>query len=443
MRASWRTPARLVTLAFLLATAVGTGLLLLPASRPAGVAPDLMAAAFTTVSAVCVTGLTTVDTATMWTPFGQTVILLLIHVGGLGVMTLATLLALAVRRRVGLSDTLVAQAESHTPDLGSVRRVIAKVLLVMVVVETAVALVLTARFRLTYHDDWSTAVWHGVFHAGSAFNNAGFALYSDNLIGFVTDPWIILPLCLAVILGGLGFPVLRELRHRWRAPQRWTIHTRLTVWGTLFLLVGGTVAFWLAEATGGDTLFDLDRPGQLVGAVAGGVFPRTAGFNTVDYGEVTEETKGFTTALMFIGGGSAGTAGGVKVTTFLVLAYVIWAEVRGERDVVIGSRRVSTEVQRQALSVALLAVGLVATAIMAMLMLTDLPTLDVVFEVVSAFATVGLSTGITPELPVPAQIVLMLLMFIGRVGTITVASALALNTRPRHYRLPEERPLVG
>lgn len=161
MRASWRTPARLVTLAFLLATAVGTGLLLLPASRPAGVAPDLMAAAFTTVSAVCVTGLTTVDTATMWTPFGQTVILLLIHVGGLGVMTLATLLALAVRRRVGLSDTLVAQAESHTPDLGSVRRVIAKVLLVMVVVETAVALVLTARFRLTYHDDWSTAVWHG------------------------------------------------------------------------------------------------------------------------------------------------------------------------------------------------------------------------------------------------------------------------------------------
>lgn len=246
-----------------------------------------------------------------------------------------------------------------------------------------------------------------------------------------------------MILGGLGFPVLRELRHRWRAPQRWTIHTRLTVWGTLFLLVGGTVAFWLAEATGGDTLFDLDRPGQLVGAVAGGVFPRTAGFNTVDYGEVTEETKGFTTALMFIGGGSAGTAGGVKVTTFLVLAYVIWAEVRGERDVVIGSRRVSTEVQRQALSVALLAVGLVATAIMAMLMLTDLPTLDVVFEVVSAFATVGLSTGITPELPVPAQIVLMLLMFIGRVGTITVASALALNTRPRHYRLPEERPLVG
>lgn len=437
------SPARLITGAFALAVIVGTLLLLLPISRQPGTPADVMVAAFTTVSAVCVTGLTTVDTATYWTPFGQAVILGLIQVGGLGVMALATLLTLAVRGRLGLRTTLVAQADTHSTSLGDVRVILLRMVVMMLSIEAVVATVLTLRFHFAYGSDWDAALWQGIFHAGSAFNNAGFALFSDNLMGMVTDVWIIGPICAAVILGGLGFPVLRELWHRWRTPRHWSLHTTLTIWGTVVLLGLGIAGFWIIEGLPGGTLDGMSPGGQAIGALGGGVFPRTAGFNSVDYGQVRDETEAITTGLMFIGGGSAGTAGGIKITTFLILGAVILAEVRGEPDVTIGHRRVSADVQRQALTVVLLAVGLVALAVFITLSVTNLPMLDVMFEVVSAFATVGLSTGITPDLPVAAQLVLMALMFIGRVGTITVASALALNTRTRRYRYPEERPIVG
>lgn len=443
MRALWGHPARLVAGAFAGAVVLGTLLLMLPASRPPEASADLMVAAFTTVSAVCVTGLITVDTATYWTPFGQAVILALIHVGGLGVMALATLLTLAVRGRLGLRSTLVAQAETHTTALGDVRRVLGRVVVMMLAIEAVVAVVLILRLRQSYGQEWGSAAWEGVFHAGSAFNNAGFSLYSDSLTGFVADPWIIVPICSAVILGGLGFPVLRELRHRWRRPATWSLHTRITVWGSVILLLVGVSLFALFETTDGGTLAGQGIAGKALGSLAGGVFPRTVGFNSVDYGNVRDETEAITTMLMFIGGGSAGTAGGIKVSTFFILGFVILAEARGEPDVSIGGRRVGTDVQRQALSVSLLAVGLVAVAIVATMTVTDLPAIDVSFEVVSAFATVGLSTGITADLPPAAQIILMALMFVGRVGSITVASALAVNTRHRHYRLPEERPIVG
>lgn len=442
VRLFWAHPARMVTLGFLAVVAVGTSLLMLPAAHgPAG-RSDLLVAAFTTVSATCVTGLITVDTATYWSPFGHVVILVLIQVGGFGVMTLATLIALAVRGRLGLRTSLAAQADTHSRSLGDVRSIVRRMLHLVLVIEGVVWLMLTLRLALGYGMSWTQALWFGLFHAVSAFNNAGFALYPDNLIGFVGDLWIIGPICVGFVLGGLGFPALRELlRHR---PSRtWTVHTRLTVWGSLCLMVVGVVSFWFFESRAAGTLAGMPPWHQVVGALGGGLFPRTAGFNSVDYGAVTDETEAITMVLMFIGGGSAGTAGGIKVSTFLVLAAVIWSEVRGEPDVVIGRRRISTEVQRQALSVALLAVGLVITSTIAVMVLTDLPSLDVGFEVVSAFATVGLSTGITAQLPWPAQLLLMGLMFLGRLGPITVAAALALNTRHRHYRLPEERPIVG
>lgn len=222
------------------------------------------------------------------------------------------------------------------------------------------------------------------------------------------------------------------------------MHTRLTVWGSAVLMVIGTALFWWFESRPEGTLSHLGPWGQFVGALAGGLFPRTAGFNSIDYAAASDESLAITTVLMFIGGGSAGTAGGVKITTFLILAYVIWSEVRGEPDVIIGRRRISSAIQRQALSVALLAVGLVVVSTIYLMSRTEgIRPADLLFEVVSAFATVGLSTGITAALPWDAQMLLMLLMFLGRVGPITVAAALALNTRHRHYRLPEERPIVG
>lgn len=446
MRSRWdgvAHPARIVPFAFLAAVVIGAVLLSLPISTPGPTRPPMLTAAFTSVSAVCVTGLTTVDTATYWSPFGQVVILGLIQVGGFGIMTLATLLGLLVVGKLRLKSSLIAQAETHTLNIGDVRHVMRRVAITMLAFEVAFAAILTARFRVRYDDTWGDAAWHGIFHSVSAFNNAGFALYSDNLIGFVDDAWIMLPICVAVIAGGIGFPVLFELRRRWRTPREWTVHTRLTVYGSLVLLVFGVGAFLALEWANGGTLGGLTPWGKIIGGITGGVVPRTAGFNTVDYGQITPETMAVNYFLMFIGGGAAGTAGGIKVTTFFLLAFVIWSEIQGERDTNIAHRKIGSQTLRQALTVVLLALAAIAAGTMAILLVTDYALDVVLFETISAFATVGLSTGITPELPPAAEVTLMVLMFVGRVGTITVASALALKSRHRHFHLPEERPIIG
>jgi len=443
MRSPLRHPARIVPAAFALASLAGTLLLSLPSATSTGQRAQVLDAAFTSVSAVCVTGLVTVDTATYWSPFGQAVILSLVQVGGFGIMTLATLLVVLVGARLNLSSSLVAQAETHALNVGDVRDVVRRIAVTMLACEAALAALLTFRFRVGYDHDWPQALWLGVFHSVTAFNNAGFALSSDNLMGFATDAWILLPICVGVIVGGIGFPVLFELRRRWRHPRLWSVHVRLTVYGSALLLAMGAVAFLALEWSNPGTLGPMSPGNKILGGLAGSVMPRTAGFNTVDYAAVTPETVMVTSLLMFIGGGSAGTAGGIKVATFFLLAFVIWTEVRGERDTTIAHRRISTSTMRQALTVALLGIAVVAAGTVALLLATDLATDVVAFEATSAFATVGLSTGITAGLPASAKLTLMGLMFVGRVGTITVASALALRTRHHHYRLPEERPIVG
>jgi potassium uptake TrkH family protein len=436
-------PVRAVPLAFLLVIIIGAALLMLPAARTDGGSEGFMPALFTSVSAVCVTGLITVDTATFWTPLGQGIILGLIQVGGFGIMTLATLLALLVRKSIGLRGQLVAQSETHTLNLGDVRAVLVRVAKIMLTFEAATALVLTARFWIAYDQDTGNALWHGIFHAVSAFNNAGFSVYSNNLIGFAEDPWIITPICLAIIAGGLGFPVIIQLTRGEIKPKNWTTHLRLTIYGTLSLLVTGMALFAAFEWNRNETLGQLSLTGKILGSFAGSVFPRTAGFNSIDYGAASPETLMVTNILMFIGGGSAGTAGGIKISTFLVLGFAIWNEVRGRDHVTIAHRSISSSSQRQALSVALLGIAAVITGTMLLLMFTDYSLEKVLFESISAFATVGMSTGITYKLPPAAEWVLMALMFTGRIGTVAVASALALSARPRLYRLPEERPIIG
>lgn len=436
-------PVRLVPLAFLAVIIVGAGMLMLPISRTGDSGDIVTTAFFTAVSSVCVTGLITVDTATYWTPFGHGVILALIQVGGFGIMSLATLLALFVRKTIGLRGQLVAQSETHTLNFGDVKSVLFKVLKIMAVFEACTALFLTVRFWIAYDDNPGTALWHGVFHAISAFNNAGFALYSDNLIGFAEDPWIIVPICAAIVAGGLGFPVIIQLFRTGLKFKNWTVHLRLTVYGSLLLLGAGIVLFAAFEWNRPETLGPLSFTGKLLGSLAGGVFPRTAGFNSIDYGVATPETLMVTNILMFIGGGSAGTAGGIKITTFLVLGFAIWNEVRGREQVTIAHRSISSSTQRQALTVALLGVGAVVLGTLLLLMVTDYSLEKVLFETISAFGTVGLSTGITYHLPPTAEWVLMALMFTGRIGSVTVASAIALASRPRLFMLPEERPIIG
>jgi len=439
-----RHPGRIVPVLFSIFLTIGTILLCLPISRTNGdEAPNVLAAAFTAVSASCVTGLAVVDTATYWSTFGQFVIMLLIQVGGFGIMTMATLLAILAGGRLGLSTRLVAQSESHASSMGNVKAILRTIGTTVVITEVFVGLVLAARFYFGYGYSLGSALWQGLFHSISAFNNAGFALYSDGLMGFNQDIWIIGPISAAIVAGGLGFPVFYELYRRWRVPEKWTVHAKVTILGYFSLLLVGCVGFAAFEWNNDGTIGQMSLWGKFVNVLLGGITPRTAGFNSIDYGKASHETWALNDALMFIGGGSAGTAGGIKVGTFILLAFVIWNEIRGETDVVVGNRTVPRELLRQAVTVVLLAIGVVALGMMTLLILTDY-SLDVIaFEAISAFGTVGLSTGITPVLPGAAQLVLMALMYVGRIGTVTTATALALNTRHRHYRLPEERPIIG
>jgi len=441
--ASLRNPARLVPIGFFITILFGTALLMLPMAQAGPGGAPFLTALFTATSAVCVTGLITVDTPTYWSNFGQGIILFLIQIGGFGIMTGATMLGLLVTRRLKLHHRLLAQAETPTFSLGQVSSVLKLVLVTTVVVELVVAAVLTARFSVHYQQSAGEAVWNGVFHAVSAFNNAGFARFSDNVMGFALDPIILFPLMIAVILGGIGFPVLYELRSELFCPARWSLHTKLTLLGTAILLVTGFASVLAFEWRNPGTLGPMGLAGKFQSALFHSVVTRTAGFNSIDIAQLRPETLFLSDALMLIGGGSAGTAGGIKVTTFLVLGLIVWAEVRGEPDASAFGRRISTEVLRQALTVVLLAVGIVGASTLILLSLTRFGLSEVLFEVVSAFATVGLSTGITPKLPPGGQLALILLMFIGRVGTVTVATALALKTSPRPYRYPQERPIVG
>ena len=438
-----RHPSQYIVVAYSIATVIGTILLRLPWATAPGRKTDLLTALFTSTSSVTITGLTVVDTATHWSIFGQLVILVLVQLGGLGILTLATLLGILVSHRLGLRRRLMAQTESNTLGLGDVRRVVRRVTVLSLSIEGVLAVVLALRWWIGYGESAGRAAYLGVFHSVSAFNNAGFALFSDNLVSFVTDAWLLVPIIIAVIVGGLGTPVLYELWRETRTPKTWSVHTKITVLVSTALLIGGFAVFTLIEWSNPATLGPLSAGGKLLAGMTMSVMPRSAGFNTIDYGVASPESLLLTDVFMFIGGGSAGTSGGIKVTTFALLAFVLLAEVRGDPEVSVFRRTLPVSAIRQALTVALLAVAMVMTGAAAIEITSRYGLESSLFESISAFATAGLSTGITPSLSGPSQLVLVFLMFAGRLGTITLASALALRERQRMYRYPDERPIVG
>ena len=438
----FRHSGQVVVAAFASAVAAGTAVLMLPISTQAPGSAPFVTALFHATSAVCVTGLSTVDTPNYWTPFGQVVILVLIQIGGFGVMTLASLLAVVLTRKLGLRSRLVAASETKAQGIGDVRRLLFGVLRVTVVVEVLTAVMLALRWWLGYGEPFGRAVWLGIFHAVSAFNNAGFALFSDNLMGHARDPWIIGPIAVAIVLGGLGFPVIVEL-WRTRTPRHWSLHTKITLSMTVLLLVLGAVVICAMEWTNPKTLGPMGVVDKLLVGAFHSVSPRTAGFNAWDYGQVDEGTLLVTMVLMFIGGGAAGTAGGIKVTTFFLLFAAIVAELRGDTHATVFERRIADRTLRQALTVSLIGVAAVVGTTLVLTQLTDIRLAHLLFESTSAFATVGLSTGITARLPEAGQLLVTLLMFLGRLGPITLVSALALRESTRRYTYPEGRPLIG
>ncbi|GAB7193220.1 potassium transporter TrkG [Kineococcus sp. NUM-3379] len=436
-------PARIVVLAFSTVAAVGTALLWMPFSREGPGAATFVEALFTAVSALCVTGLVVVDTGEHWSTAGHVVILALAQIGGFGIMSAASLLGLLAFRRLGLRTRLVTATETRGLGIGDVRQVLLGVVRVSIVVELVTAVLLSVRLATAYDAPLRQALWEGVFLAVSSFNNAGFVLRDTNMVDFVADPWMCLPVAFASILGGLGFPVLLELRRHWRKPRTWSLHTKFTLSTTVTLYVLGTVFLTAHEWTNPGTLGRLSAPARLLAGFFQAAACRSSGFNSIDIGQMTTGSWLAMDVLMFIGGGSAGTAGGIKVTTFALLLMVIIAELRGEPNVTVFGRRVPERVHRQALTVALLSVAAIAVGTLLLTEMTGYTTDRVLFEVISAFCTVGLSTGITADLPEAGQALLVLLMLTGRLGPITLGAALALRERHRLYEYPEGRPIIG
>jgi trk system potassium uptake protein TrkH len=436
-------PAQVVVLGFAGAIAVGTLALMLPISSRSGRWTDVFDALFTATSAVCVTGLTAVDTPTHWSDVGLVVIMVLIQLGGLGIMISASLIGIAIARKLRVRSRLNAAAESKASGIGEVRGLARRILVISLIIEGVTFAFLFPRFVLGYDYAIGEAAWHALFHAVSSFNNAGFALYSDNLMRFAADPWICLPICGAIILGGLGFPVLMQLRREFRRPLRWSMNTRIVLWATPVLLLIGMLYITVLEWTNPDTLGAYDPLTRLLIGFFHSVQTRTAGFNSVDIGLMRDETWVGMDVLMLIGGGPAGTAGGIKVTTFAVLFFILVTELRGEGAVSIFGKRLSRAVHREAIAVVLIALAAVMAGTIALMVITGHPFDRVLFEAVSAFGTVGLSTGITYDLPAAAEVVLVLLMFLGRIGPLTLGTALALRTRRVLYEYPKERPAIG
>ena len=444
------TPAQFVITAFAVLVAGGTAALLVPPAHagPGGAGP--VEALFTAVSAVTVTGLVVVDTPTYWGPLGHVVILALIQVGGLGIMTSASLLGLLTFRRFGMAAGIGAVTEMRSISPGDVRQVLANVVRVSLGIEAAVALALALRLLVAYGASPGQALWQGVFHAVSAFNCAGFALWSDSLVRFRGDAFVLVPVTVAVLLGGFGFPVIFELVRNLRAagarrPRRWSLNTLLVVGATAVILPIAYVALVALEWSSPATLGPLE-PGQKLGT---GLFetivPRSAGLSTLDDSGLRTSSLIVLDVLMFVGSGPGGTAGGIKLTTAAVLLFVIVAEARGDEVVTAFRRRIPASVVSLSVSVSLLATGMVVLATLALTVIGRAPLDRTLFEVVSAFSTTGLSTGLSAQLPVAGQLLLAAVMLVGRLGPITVATALALRRRPRKrlYGFPSERPIIG
>ncbi len=437
------SPARLALTVFAVVVLLFTALLSLPAASADGQVTPLHQAMFTAVSAVCVTGLTVVSTALHWSFFGQLVILIAIFVGGLGTLTLASLLALMVSKRLGVRGKIIAAQSMNTAGrLGEVGTLLRIVITTSVVIEAGLALVLIPRF-LVRGESIGGAVWHGLFYAISSFNNAGFTAHADGIVPFENDLWILVPIMVGVFLGSLGFPVVMVLQQNGLNWKRWNLHTKLTIEVSLILFAAGSVLWAMMEWDNTRTIGGLAFGDKLLHSVFASVNLRSGGFNLVDQNHMESTTMLLSDALMFAGGGSASTAGGIKVTTIAIMFLAIAAEARGDADVKVHGRTIPQGAMRVAISVIVAGATLVSVGSFLLLSITGEPLDRVLFEAISAFATCGLSTNLSAEAPPAGAYVLSALMFMGRVGTVTLAAALALRQRSQLFSYPEERPIIG
>ena len=451
------SPSRFAIIVFASLILITTLLLSLPIARAgAGTGgTPLYDAFFTATSAICVTGLTTVDMATHWSPFGNAVIFIGMNVGGMGVLTLASLLGLVISRRLGLRAKLIAASDTNPSRvhagpvserqavrLGEVGGLLATVAISTLSIEAVIMLGMIPSVLAAGYDV-GTSVWYSAYYSVSAFTNTGFAPNPLGPSEFFDDYWFQSLLMLDVFLGSLGFPVIYALLRTWRIPRRWSVHVKLTLTTTAILWVAGALTFLVLEYDNPKTYGAFGFGKTLYEAFFMSTMTRSGGFATIDMHDLYGSSLLVTDMLMFVGGGSASTAGGIKVTTLAVLFLAAFAEARGAPAMEAFGRRIPRDILRLAVSVVLWGATIVAVSSITISQITKQPLDFVLFDVISAFATCGLSTGLTAELPPSAVYVMAATMFMGRVGTVTLAAALAASQRRQLFRRPEERPIVG
>lgn len=440
------SPAEILVMGFALLILLGAVLLTLPVAHNSGEPFPFLDALFTATSAVCVTGLVVADTATEFSRFGQGVIIMLIQMGGLGIMTISGLIFLMLGKRIGLRERLAMQEQLGAHGMSGVVRLAKSVVFTSLLIEGVGALLLTLRF-LAYRPT-GEAIWWGIFHAISAFNNAGFDITFANMKPLHGDAFVLLPISMLIFLGGIGFPVLMEM---WRNRLRWerlTVHARIALSVSLWAIGLGALLYLIFEWTNPLTFGPMSPPVKLLNALFASVTPRTAGFESVATGAFRPVTLLLTILLMFMGASPGGTGGGVKTTTVTMVALTVRRIAKGEQEVQLFGRRFSQAITEKALAVTVLAAILVVLWT-ALLLLTErqnpAASLEwVLFEVVSAFGTTGLTAGLTPTLTAPGKLLIAAMMFIGRLGPLTLAVALAGRTKQRApLSYPEERVMIG
>ena len=437
-------PVQKVALGFAAVILLGGILLTLPISSQSGKSVGFLNALFTSTSSVCVTGLVVVDTGTTFTIFGQTVIMLLIQTGGLGFMTVATLFFMAIRKQINLRERMIIAESLNADSLSGMVRLVKTAATVAFSFEFVGALILMTRFIPQF--GWARGIFNGIFHAVSAFNNAGFDTIGNyqNLMPYVKDPVVNFTIMGLIVFGGMGFAVIHELVTR-KKKQKLSLHAKIVVCVTATLIIGGTLLFTLMEWNNPGTMANLNPAQKVMAGAFQSVTPRTAGFNTIDQASMNSGSKLLTMMLMFIGASPASTGGGIKTTTFFLILIITLSVIRGSKDINVGHKRLSQDVGRRVGAITVLALGLVIISTMVICMIQPQFSVDsVLFDCFSAFGTVGLSYGITPKMLAIPKILEILLMYCGRVGPLTVSIALARTKRHDDaVRYPEGRIMIG
>jgi trk system potassium uptake protein TrkH len=430
-------PSQLLVLIFVVSIIVGTILLKLPFSTHQSI--KWVDALFIATSAMTVTGLATVDPGSTFTTLGQFIIALLIQIGGLGIMSFAVLIFIMLGKKIGLKERLIMQHALNQTSVGGVIKLVKYLFIFSFTIEMIAMVFLAIRWVPQF--GFSKGLFYSFFHSISAFNNAGLALWPDNLIQYVGDPLINIVISTLFIIGGIGFTVLVDIWHK-RSFRKFSLHTKLMVVGTLVINVITMLFIFCVEYSNPNTLGELSIGKKLWAAYFQAVSPRTAGFNTIDIGSLDETTIFIMIILMFIGAGSGSTGGGIKLTTALVIGLATISFLRGKSEIVISRRTINSGYILKALSITMVSIVFVIIATVMLNLTEKAPFIELMFEVVSAFGTVGLSTGITAELtPIGKQIIIFI-MFVGKLGPLTLMFSLAKPSKEK-IRYPQEDILTG